>query len=78
MAEPIPWPVVPMLAKASAASPKDDDHWAFEMKWDGIRLMARVDDGIMLTTRNQIDVTTRYPELDALAIQLKGRTPRLG
>jgi bifunctional non-homologous end joining protein LigD len=74
MADPIPWPIIPMLAKASEAPPKDDDHWALEMKRDGIRLMARVDDGITLVTRNQIDVTPRYPELGALATQLTDRT----
>jgi bifunctional non-homologous end joining protein LigD len=61
-----------MLAKPSESLPKDDGRWAFEMKWDGIRLVARVDGGLTLMTRNRIDATGRYPELGALASQLGG------
>ncbi|MDP3209857.1 MAG: ATP-dependent DNA ligase [Rhodoglobus sp.] len=42
--------------------------WAFEMKWDGIRALARVEHGqIQLISRNGIDLTATYPELATLA-----------
>lgn len=57
----------PMLATADA--PLDpDEEWAVEMKWDGYRTVARVADGrVTLTSRNEIDLTPTYPELQALA-----------
>jgi bifunctional non-homologous end joining protein LigD len=62
--------VAPMLAKlGSPADIDDEDDWAFEMKWDGIRAVAVVDGGdVGLFTRNENDVTAAYPEVvDALA-----------
>jgi bifunctional non-homologous end joining protein LigD len=42
----------------------DTSEWAFEMKWDGIRLLSRVEHGTFsATTRNGHDVTASYPEL---------------
>ena len=41
--------------------------WAYEIKWDGIRVLADVHDGsLRLTTRNGRDATIAYPELDVL------------
>ena len=38
--------------------------WAFEVKWDGVRAFARVQDGqARLTSRNGNDITGAYPEL---------------
>jgi bifunctional non-homologous end joining protein LigD len=63
-----------MLAKLSASLPKDDERWAYEMKWDGIRGLAFVQAGkLRLMTRNQNEVTGRYPELLQLGAQLAGR-----
>src|SRR5688500_17843285 len=60
----ITWPLEPMSARLASAVPSDDEHWAFEMKWDGIRLLARIEEGrVQLMTRNRIDATPRYPEL---------------
>jgi len=60
---------LPMLATlGSAGELGDTEEWAFEMKWDGIRAIAQVIHGqVSLATRNGIDVTSRYPELAALA-----------
>jgi bifunctional non-homologous end joining protein LigD len=57
----------PMLA--TAGSPLDpEEEWAIEMKWDGIRAVARVADGrVTLTSRNDLDLTPTYPELQQLA-----------
>ena len=44
----------------------DEDEWAFEMKWDGIRALVRCTGGTAtLFTRNGNDVTATYPELAA-------------
>lgn len=38
--------------------------WLFEVKWDGMRLLADVAEGrLRLTTRTERDVTTHFPEL---------------
>ncbi len=75
MALGIPWPLVPMLAKAAPAPPADDARWSFETKWDGIRILARLRDGAaQLMTRNLIDATARYPELVGLGDALPGRS----
>ncbi|MGT2424690.1 ATP-dependent DNA ligase [Amnibacterium kyonggiense] len=57
----------PMLA--TAGTPLDpDEEWSVEMKWDGVRCVARVADGrVVLTSRNDLDLTATYPELQALA-----------
>ena len=59
---------LPMLAASgSIAKLGTDDLWAFELKWDGIRAIARVEHGeLTLTSRNRIDLTASYPELAAL------------
>ena len=55
-----------MLATAADALPTGAD-WAYEMKWDGVRAIAVVDDGqVRLTSRNGNDVTVAYPEVQAL------------
>jgi bifunctional non-homologous end joining protein LigD len=53
------------------ADDSTDDHWAYEMKWDGIRAIATVRGGaVSLTTRNGIDVTSTYPDLAGLGSQV--------
>lgn len=72
--EPLPEGLRPMLATAGSL-PRDDDGWAYEIKWDGIRALATVDGGrVRLETRNGNDVTRRYPELRSLGAAL-GSTP---
>src|SRR5690242_11245973 len=63
----MPERLLPMLA-TTAPLPGDDDHWAFEMKWDGVRALLALSDGhITITSRRGNDVTERYPELHGLA-----------
>jgi bifunctional non-homologous end joining protein LigD len=58
--------VEPMLARLSTMPP-DEAQWAFEVKWDGVRAIARSEPGrIHLVTRNGNEVTAAYPELRAL------------
>lgn len=66
----LPEHVRPMLATLGEL-PKDDANWSYEMKWDGVRALAYVQDGrVRFTSRNDIDVTVSYPELHSLAEQL--------
>ncbi len=63
-----------MLAKLVAVLPEDEEHWGFEIKWDGIRGMVRVKRGALeLLSRNQLGLTQRYPELQALPAALASR-----
>lgn len=60
--------VRPMLATlGSEHSIPEPDQWAYEMKWDGVRCIARVSGGtVTLTSRNGLDTTATYPELGDL------------
>ena len=63
-ASPLP---APMLATPASAPPPGDG-WAFEVKWDGIRAIARADaQALRIASRSGEDATLRYPELAALA-----------
>lgn len=65
--------VAPMLA-VSGPLPRDDEGWTFEVKWDGVRAVAYVDDGRMrVESRNLLDITPRYPEIHGLAEAVGGR-----
>jgi len=49
--------------------------WGLEFKWDGVRALAYVDRGrVRVLSRNDLDVTARYPELDELGELLPGRS----
>ncbi|WP_201276680.1 non-homologous end-joining DNA ligase, partial [Marisediminicola senii] len=65
---------MPMLATAGTARDLDaDEHWAFELKWDGIRAIATVSgDTVSFVSRNGIDLTPSYPELSAIADRVRG------
>ncbi|MDQ6772602.1 MAG: non-homologous end-joining DNA ligase [Candidatus Dormibacteraeota bacterium] len=72
--EPLPDRAEPMLARLAADLPADDGSWAFEFKWDGIRALGFCESGrLRLVTRNQEDVTSRYPEIRAMAAALGSR-----
>ena len=58
--------IKPMLAQRG--EPFDSDDFVFEIKWDGIRMLAFVEaHGYRLMNRHGIDTTARYPEFDFLA-----------
>jgi bifunctional non-homologous end joining protein LigD len=62
----MPSRIEPMLATL-AERPFSDPGWLFEIKWDGVRALARIEDAeLTLSSRNGVDVTKRYPELAAL------------
>jgi DNA ligase D-like protein (predicted ligase) len=55
-----------MLAKPG--EPFDSDDYLFEVKWDGTRTLAFVDqDKYRLVNRRQLDMRDRYPEFEFLA-----------
>jgi bifunctional non-homologous end joining protein LigD len=65
-AQEMPNHVEPMLARLSTM-PRDEQSWAFEVKWDGIRAIARSEPGhVRFITRNGNDVSAAYPELRTL------------
>jgi bifunctional non-homologous end joining protein LigD len=71
---PMPLTIHPMLAE-SVDKPFDGAEWLFEIKWDGYRAIAFVTDGkVRLVSRNQNDLTPRYPELKDMAKFLKAKT----
>ncbi len=56
-----------MLAVGADTVPRDDDRWAYEMKWDGMRALVVVEDGVVsVTSRTGKDATVRFPELAGL------------
>lgn len=57
--------IEPMLA--SAGDLPTGDGWAFEPKWDGMRVLAEIDGGaVRLRSRTGRDVTVEFPELGLL------------
>lgn len=63
----VPTDLRPMLAVPATGLPDDDAHWAFEMKWDGMRALLTVEGGrVRATSRQGNDATGRFPELQGL------------
>ncbi len=70
----LPRDVTPMLATAGRL-PDHDDGWAYEIKFDGVRVLTFVEKGqAQLVTRNGNDVTSSYPELAQIGEALDGRS----
>ena len=71
---PMPAAIHPMLA-TPVEKPFDDPEWLFEIKWDGYRAVAFIEDGkSRLISRNQNDLTGQYPELQELPTFVKAHT----
>ncbi len=69
---PMPSAIHPMLA-TSIDKPFDGPDWLFEIKWDGYRAVAFIENGqVRLVSRNQNDLT-RYPELKDLPKFVKAK-----
>jgi bifunctional non-homologous end joining protein LigD len=63
-----------MLA-TSVDDPFDGPDWFFEIKWDGYRAIAFLQDGkVRLVSRSQNDLTAQFPELKALPSAVEART----
>jgi bifunctional non-homologous end joining protein LigD len=60
---PLPAHMSPMLA-VSDRLPSDDGQWAYEFKWDGMRVLVWVDGGrLRMVSRNDNDITRSFPDL---------------
>jgi bifunctional non-homologous end joining protein LigD len=71
---PMPVKIHPMLAE-SVEKPFDGPEWLFEIKWDGYRAIAFIEGGkVRLVSRNQNDLTPRYPELKDMARLIHAKT----
>jgi ATP-dependent DNA ligase len=55
----------PMLAQSSDA-PFSSDDWIFEIKWDGIRAISYLNEGLSIKSRNGYDLSNNFPELGEL------------
>ncbi len=65
MTLPLTPPVLPQLARSRESLP-DGEGWAYEVKYDGFRCVAFVDDGeVELQSRNGKDLTRYFPEVAA-------------
>jgi bifunctional non-homologous end joining protein LigD len=70
---PMPRIIHPMLATLTD-HPFSSDDWLYEIKFDGYRAIAFIeDDEVRLVSRNQNEMTSLYPELHALPSQVKGQ-----
>jgi bifunctional non-homologous end joining protein LigD len=71
--EPMPRHVKPMLATLSTL-PRDEQGWAYEIKWDGVRAIAYCETGrLRLESRTLREITQHYPELRPLGAELGSR-----
>lgn len=64
-------PMLPTLID----TPFDDEAWLFEVKWDGIRAFCTIDSSGSheLISRNQISLNHRFPELEGLGTDFRGK-----
>jgi bifunctional non-homologous end joining protein LigD len=64
----------PMLA-TPIEKPFDDPEWLFEIKWDGYRAVAFIENqAVKLVSRTQNDLTGRFPELHELPNFVQAKT----
>jgi len=72
--EPMPNRIEPMKATL-AKLPEEDEGWAYEIKWDGVRAIAYCEPGhLRLESRSLRDITKQYPEINAITRALGSRT----
>ena len=61
---PLPASLAPMLAAPGSPPAGRLADWAVEMKWDGVRALAFIEDGMLrLVSRTGKDISRTYPEL---------------
>ena len=61
-------PVIKPMSAVTGELPRDDAAWQFEPKWDGMRVVVRLDHGtVQASSRTDRDVTVEFPELAELA-----------
>jgi bifunctional non-homologous end joining protein LigD len=74
--ERVPMPgegIAPMMATL-AKLPREDGGWGYELKWDGVRAISYCDAGhIRIESRNGREITSQYPEIRPIAVELGAR-----
>jgi bifunctional non-homologous end joining protein LigD len=56
----------PMLATLAEGSPRDEQNWSYELKYDGFRAVAALVDGqVAMLSRNELDLAPRFPRIYA-------------
>jgi bifunctional non-homologous end joining protein LigD len=69
----MPARMAPMLATLSERA-FSDPNWLFEIKWDGVRALAWIENGkLTLRARSGSDITPQYPDLGGLKEAFSGR-----
>ena len=62
----------PMLASLADGPPKDESNWSYELKYDGFRAVVGIVNGeVAMLSRNEIDLSTRFPRTYAALRKLK-------
>lgn len=70
----IPAAVKPMLATLVDKA-FSDPNWLFETKWDGVRAVCFIRNGrARFVSRNQLEMTSQYPELAGIAASVRATT----
>src|ERR1700735_1889168 len=70
---PLPASIAPMLALPGSPPRGRLPEWAVEMKWDGVRALAFIEDGrLRLVSRTGKDISATYPDLAALGGAVTG------
>jgi bifunctional non-homologous end joining protein LigD len=70
---PMPRAIRPMLATL-VDEPFNSADWLYEVKWDGFRAIAYLQDGrVQLFSRNQNELTDEFPEMQELSKRLEGQ-----
>jgi bifunctional non-homologous end joining protein LigD len=70
----VPLPRIEPMKAIAGELPGDDDAWAYEIKWDGMRAVAELGDGsVRLRTTRGNDAAISFPDLSRLGDALDGR-----
>jgi bifunctional non-homologous end joining protein LigD len=69
--EPLPEELEPMRASEGKRVPRNEDEWAYEIAWEGLRVLAYSEPGrLWLVHPERGDVTAQFPEVRRLNRQL--------
>jgi bifunctional non-homologous end joining protein LigD len=64
----------PMLATLADGPPKDEEHWSYELKYDGFRAVVAITGGeLAMLSRNELDLAPRFSRTFAALQKLKSK-----
>jgi bifunctional non-homologous end joining protein LigD len=68
----------PEVSKALSTLMLPGTEFYFDVKWDGVRCLAYLDDGkVLLRNRNGVDITSRYPDVASTLLDTYGTENRV-